>query len=537
MPTPPPRRHPLSAGLVGLLGAALFALLGLVWAWSSPLMGAPDEPAQTVKAVAVARGEWRGDDTQRTAEAGMRTDWVDTTVTVPKGYADLHDLNACYLFQPDKPSGCAPQPVDDESLVDATTYVGTYPPTYYVLVGWPSRFLPAPQGLWAMRLASVVASAAMVGIAVAACRRMGRSGVLGAGVLVALTPVTVHLASVINPNGFEITAAIAVWATAFVVVTGPRAARAHPRSPSGPTAADLARLAVPFVLLAGTRALSPAIAVGILATVALAGLGRDTLGALARRTDARITAAVMAIGAIAGGVWVLWSKVYDSVAGAPTVGLTLGSALRESTSRLPRRLHEMVGYFAWLEVPPPRSLVVLWTILIAGLVIGAMVLGTWRQRGVLIALAAFALAFNVVPEALSAPQQGFIGQGRYALPVAVGVPILAAWIVTARARPGQLWWRRVAIALAVAWALGQSLGLAALLRRHVVGNANDLFAFIGGTGWEPPLPPVLLWVFGVVTALAFATWVVVGARTADPTTAVAITSPPDDLVTTEAPRG
>ena len=82
------------------------------------------------------------------------------------------------------------------------------------------------------------------------------------------------------------------------------------------------------------------------------------------------------------------------------------------------------------------------------------------------------------------------------------------------------------MAVAVAWALGQSLGLAALLRRHVVGNDNDLFAFIGGTGWEPPLPPVVLWVLGVVTALAFATWLVVGARTADPTTAEASSSPP-----------
>ena len=537
MPTPPSRHRPLSPGLAGLSAAALFALLGVMWALSSPLMSAPDEPAQTVKATAVARGEWRGDDTRLTADAPPDANRVDTTVTVPEGYAEVYDLNACYVFQPDKPSGCAPQPVDDENLVDATTYVGTYPPTYYVLVGWPSRFLPASQGLWAMRLASVLASAAMVGIAVAACRRMGRSGLLGAGVLVALTPMTVYFTSVINSNGFEITAAIAVWATAFVVVTGPRAASVHPQSSSGPTAADLARLAVAFVLLAGTRALSPAIAVGILATVALAGLHRHTLGALARRTDARITAAVMAIGAVAAGGWVLWSKVYDSVAGAPIVGLTLGSALRESWSRLPTRLHEMIGYFAWLEVPAPRSLLVLWTILIAGLVIGALVLGTWRQRGVLVALAAFAVAFNVVPEALSASRHGFIGQGRYALPVAVGVPILAAWIVTARAHPGQLWWRRASIVLVSGWALGQSLGQAALLRRHVVGNANDLFAFIGGTGWEPPLPPVLLWVFGIVTALAFATWVVVGARTADPTTAVAITSPPEDLVTTGAPRG
>ena len=522
---------------MGLLAAGLFALLGVVWAMSSPLMGAPDEPDQTVKAVAVARGEWRGEDIQRTSEYELRTSWIDTVVTVPEGYADLNELNACYVFKPDTPSGCAPQPVDDRTLVDATTYVGTYPPTYYVLVGWPSRFLPAPQGIWAMRLASVAASAAMVGLAAAACRRMGRSGVLGAGVLVALTPVTVHLASVINPNGFEITAAIAVWATAFVVVTGPGVSDGDPRSPSGPTTADLARLAFAFVLLAGTRALSPAIAVGILATVALAGLRLDVLEALARRTDARITAAAMTVGAVAASGWVVWSKVYDNVAGAPAVGITLGSALRESWSRLPQRLHEMFGYFGWLEVPAPRALLVLWTTLILVLVVGAFVMGTWRQRGVLVALVAAAVAIHVVPEALSASRQGFIGQGRYALPVAVGVPILAAWIVAVRARGGQLGWRRTATAVAVAWALGQSLGQAALLRRHVVGIENDLFAFVGGTGWEPPLPPVLLWVLGVVTALAFAVWLVVGARTADPTISEEITAPTDELLTTGAPDG
>ncbi|MCU0311990.1 MAG: DUF2142 domain-containing protein [Acidimicrobiales bacterium] len=535
MPTRTPRRHPPSAGTVGLVAAALFALLGVVWAMSSPLMGGPDEPDQTVKAVAVARGEWRGEDIQRTSDYELRTSWIDTVVTVPAGYADLNELNACFVFQPDTPSGCAPQPVDDQTLVDAITYVGTYPPTYYVLVGWPSRFLPAPQGIWAMRLASVAASAAMVGLAAAACRRMGRSGLLGAGVLVALTPVTVHLASVINPNGFEITAAIAVWATAFVVVTGRSDPEADPRSPSGPRTADLARLAVAFVLLAGTRALSPAIAVGILATVALAGLHRDTLGSLARRTDARITAATMAVGAIAAGGWVLWSKAYDSVAGAPAVGITLGSALRESWSRLPHRLHEMFGYFGWLEVPAPRALLVLWTALILVLVVGALAVGTWRHRGVLLALVALAVAIHVVPEALSASRQGFIGQGRYALPVAVGVPILAAWIVAVRARSGQTGWRRTAVAVAVAWALGQSIGLAALLRRHVVGIENDLFAFVGGTGWEPPLPPVLLWLLGAVTAVAFGAWVVVSARTEDPTGDDTITPPSDSFVTTGAP--
>ncbi len=43
------------------------------------------------------------------------------------------------------------------------------------------------------------------------------------GVLVAATPTTIFLASVINPNGLEITAALCLWCSGLILV------RAAPR--------------------------------------------------------------------------------------------------------------------------------------------------------------------------------------------------------------------------------------------------------------------------------------------------------------------
>jgi hypothetical protein len=51
-----------------------------------------------------------------------------------------------------------------------------------------------------------------------------------------------------------------------------------------------------------------------------------------------------------------------------------------------------------------------------------------------------------------------------------------------------------------------ALGQAAVLRRNVVGLTNGFFEFLDGTGWEPPLPPTVLWILGVVAALGFGAW-------------------------------
>ncbi|HEY6532726.1 MAG TPA: hypothetical protein VIY72_10490, partial [Acidimicrobiales bacterium] len=172
---------------------------------------------------------------------------------------------------------------------------------------------------------------------------------------------------------------------------------------------------------------------------------------------------------------------------------------------------------------PPRTLLVLWGVLAGGLLLVALVAGTWRRRAALLALLLASIAFTVVPEALSAAEFGYIWQGRYSLPVATGIPILSAWIV-GRAS----WWRPrlaapITAAVGAIWVLGQLLGQAATLRRYVTGVGRDLFAFLESDGWSPPLDPYLLVGALAVCGLAFVGWAVIAAlpgistETASPT--------------------
>ncbi len=504
MTSPPStiRRPEMSPARFGIVGAVLFALVGIAWSWSSPLLGAPDESAQVIRAAAVARGQLRGDDVTTRSEAPPGENRVDTTFDVPEGYAETGQINNCYIFQPEQPVGCAPQPSGGNDEVRASTYIGTYPPLYYALVGWPTLFMTVPGGLWAMRISSVIVSAALVGLALTAVRRAGARGLVSAGLLIALTPMALFLASVINPSGMEITAAVALWATALAVVVSPfRVSRA-----------DLVRLAVAFVALAACRPLSPVIAVGILASVAIVGGFRERFRSLWIRTDVRWTSGIMAAALVVATGWVVWTNGLSRAAGVPVPGLTLTEALRGSWERLPTRVVEMIGYFAYREVPAPRSLVVLWSVLVVAAVVGAAIVGTWRQRILLAALIVASVVFNVVPEAVSAEEYGFIWQGRYALPVAAGVPILAAWIIGASPRWRARWTVATVGVVGLAWALGQAIGQGSLLRRNAIGLTHPYFSFLGADGWSPPLPIAVLWILLLVTCLLVAGWCTMGAR-------------------------
>ncbi|HEY6533063.1 MAG TPA: DUF2142 domain-containing protein [Acidimicrobiales bacterium] len=519
----PARRRLDTPTAVGVVGALLFFAVAAVWSLASPLMGAPDEPAQTIKAVSVAHGQLRGEDVT-TSIAGPP--WVNGTLSyfdVPADYAAVYDLNACYVTQPEVPAGCAPSPSRADGTSTASTYVGTYPPLYYALVGWPSLVADAPLGLHLIRLASAAVSAALVGLALTAARRTDGGGVVVAGLLVAITPMVIYMASVVNASGMEITSAIALWCTSLALL----------RPADRTTRGDVVRAAIAFCALTSVRGLSPVLAVGVLAAVALTVARRSDLERVRRAPGFVPAAVVSAVVFVLALAYVVWSKAYDAVSGVPITDLTLTDALQASFEQVPYRTRQMVGYFAYLEAPPPVGLLVLWGILVGALVLGALVAGTWRRRMALVGLVLATIVFTVVPEALNASEFGYIWQGRYSLPVATGIPILAAWIL------GRASWWRPALALpataavATLWLVGQTLGLATMLRRYVVGTDRSLFAVLTGDGWAPPLSPVTLLVLMTLAGLAFVTWTMWTATQPGP--GLAPPGPADDQEPTTSP--
>lgn len=480
----------------------IFTVIGCVWALSTPLMAVPDEYAHAIRAASIAQGELlgRGELRDPNGFGERRT----TVVVVPSPYGELETLPACHQFLPEAPASCAPQLGTDTGLVEATTAAGSYPPTYYVLVGWPSRFLSPTASLYAMRLITAVLCGVMLGWALGAVAAIGRNGFAVIGIGLAATPMVFFMAGSINPNGLEIAAALGLWALLLELVVR--------REPV--TTGQWMRLVTTATLLTVARPLGPLFTVGIAVAIVVFVADRDALRRVV--TDRRAWGAAAFLGAV-GILSVLWTvktQAYDSLSAAPHAPIDgPADAFRTSLGQTEYRVRQMIGYFGWLDAPPPFLLEWLWLAGVAVVATLALVVGSMRQRLGVLALLVATIAFPVLSEVQTAEKLGFIWQGRYTLPVGVGVPIVAAWVVGARLRSATTL-RIVASVLAIGVAVGNLAGWATMMTRYHSGSSAPLTSFLHWTNtWNAPLGNIVaaalisaaLLALGVVLATA-ASW-------------------------------
>ena len=450
----------VAAGLVAFLLAALSAV-------ATPLMGLPDEPAHAVHAAAVVRGQVAGRDEVRTDPT---TGWTrtETHVEVPAAYAALPSLPGCFAFHASVPATCAPDvaatPGEEQA---ATTTVGTYDPAWYALVGWPSLVVGPAAGLLGMRVVAAAVFGALVAIAVAALDRAGarRWGLVA--VALSVTPVAVHLGGGINPSGTEIAAGIALWATSAALLAG-----ARERS-------DVVRWAVACVVMAVTRPLGPVIAVGI--PVASLLVLRHDPPAPWDRPDLRGGAGIVSVVAVAALGWSVWRGTLSAFSGFPDPSATGLVAVRRSLGLVPERLVEMVGVLGWADVSLPKVLVGGWLLGVVALVAWGLRHADRRARAWLVVLGLVVLALPVLADVRSAPTIGFVWQGRYTLPIAVGLPLLAGVLLDRRRPVPAHLGGGAALALA-AVGVGHVVALVAVLRRFRVGVDGTVGGALGAPG-------------------------------------------------------
>lgn len=466
--------------VVALLG---FVLTGSAWALGMPAFSGPDEPAHAYRAIAVTSGQLRGPTIDRVEQRPDGSVFRDpaTQVVVPAEFQALADETECFAFDPETSAGCQGPVIPDRDPIAVGTQFGRYPPLYYALVGWPGHALSATPAIHAMRLISVLLCAVPLGLA--AGLLAGRSlRLLGLGL--AATPTLVFLAGTVNPSGPEISLAILLW------VLADRLGRQGVRTPPGVV---LGTAAV-AVLLAAMRPVSPAFVVAIAVATAVRhgrpGLWRD----LWRRTHVRAAVGITVLGVGLSAAWLLLADPFGALIGTSMPGLSTPRAAWHSLSRTPHRIIEMVGVFGWLDTYAHVPVYVVWLAAIAGIVSMAAALGRWRDRAALALVLLGVLFMPVASEALQAPALGFIWQGRYTLPLAVGVPLVAAEVGGARLDVRHA--RRTDLATALLWivlALAHLLAFAAAMRRHLDGLPAPLFGWVDGVGATPVLPaPVLL---------------------------------------------
>jgi hypothetical protein len=456
---------------------ALFATLaGAIWALSSPLMSVPDEPAHVLKAVGIWHGQEKGTRTVGVDPLDPARPYIYYVVKVPESYATVPDLYQCYFQDRNKPASCAPSLGSGTAMREAQPSAGGYPPLYYVIVGWPSRFLPASSGIYLLRIVSVVVCALLFALAFTALRGIVPTWLRLGAVTLAATPEVWFLAGSVNPNGFEIAAGAAAWATLLALTI-----RARRGMPIGTRLCLATALSV--LLLTATRPLSPLLA-GLVVVFVLATSGRTAIGAMWHSRRVRVTFGVITAGIVATAIMIVFSRQLETITG--------GSRLPEyfnAPARLLLLVHvwfaQMVAAFGWLEFGPIATSVYGW--LMAFTLAGGAAFLFGRRREVARAAGVLAMAaFGPVLLQYQALRESgyYVWQGRYFLPIAIGLPFLLVLALRDSSEVKRVRTRFIG-ALVVVTGVAQIVAHTAAARRYAVGDSGRLAYFIDPQ-WSPP---------------------------------------------------
>jgi hypothetical protein len=464
---------------------ALLFVMGASWAVASPLLSGSDEGAHAIKAAAVVRGELRG------ANTGPRgRPWL---VHVPASFAQAQvPLTLCYLYRTGTAGSCGFSVGGPTSIEQVNTQFGGYPPLYYLVVGLPSLAAPSALGLYLMRLVSVAITSAFLASALVSAFSWRRSRMLVLGTGVAIVPTVIYLGAVLNDSGLEISPAICLWVSLLVFVLDP---------PPGGGGRLLTRAGISAGALALARPLSPLWLVVIACTV-LALVSRKRLAAVLRRRDVQAWAAIVAVCTVLAVVWT--TSVGVAVVGRRcpsrcTSPFVTGYVLSHTDSYI----RQMTGLFSYNNVAAPLFTFVLWWTLVAALAAVALVVGRRRQALVLVGLAAATIFLPVAIQVVEAYNYGILWQGRYSLPLATGIPLLAAFIIGRRSPGLELRHRRLATTAIAAIAVGHAGAFIWCLRHFMWGRGQWSFLH---SQWEPPVPGIVLVIAFVAVTSAYAWW-------------------------------
>lgn len=461
------------------LSFGFFVALAVPWALATPLGAAPDEASHITAAAGVVRGQLVG--VERADSAGRHV------LDLPPAYGELEGISSCYRFRPEVSAACA-RPLEDLSAaaVPVETTAGRYNPLYSALVGLPSLLPPSTAALYAMRLASILLASATLAAAVRSVVETARPRWAVLGVAVAVLPMVVFLSATVNPSTVEITAALGLWATLLAALADPHPDLVRRR---------MLRAGVLVALLVNAKALSPVLLAVVVLSVVAVFPWRATRDLV---TDRRAWPglAVGTVGAVAAVAWIVVIGAVARPADPPFPELTPRAAVEQVLLRADPYLANMIGVFGAADAGMPT-----WAYVLGGglvLLLGALALavGIARERLVLLGLAAVVAALPLVLQVPQATQLGLPWQGRYALPVAVGLPVLSGFVLARhRAGLGARLTAGLTLVVAATWAVLQLTGLVSATRRFTVGAAWPWLT-AQDVAWQPPVAEVVILLAG-----------------------------------------
>ncbi len=459
-------------------GVAMFALMA-VWSLMTPLFSGPDEPANYIKSAAVIRGEWVGSEFPPSLQMSYWTTYVHvnpqfgTPNLIPWQFASFPDRPGYDIAIEDAPANDVP----------TWTNMGRYPVLPFIFSGVGTLLGPHDMSARVARLMTSTICAALLAIAAFAMRRRQLSSV---GVLMAVVPGTIFLASTMNPSAIEICAAILFWAVAPIVVSGALEK----------WSSMIFAMSGLFLIL--TRPLGPAFYVVIILLCYFATPDRLKSVQLARMYWRVFSLHLVAVLFAVWWYLAIYSFHLSSKVSAGLPSISVRSQIETALRHIPTLLDQAVGNFGWLDSPMPRGALIVTAIAIL-LLIGRGLISMTKREMLASSVLVVATVLLVVAQDLNyySLLRNFGSQGRHIVPLLVGLPIIAASSFS--------WKREWEMTTVCVWGIVMIWAGLGALRRYTVGiNGDNAMEMFSDRAWSPVLgfwPTVMMLILSTMAVV------------------------------------
>ncbi|WP_309110151.1 DUF2142 domain-containing protein [Saccharothrix sp.] len=405
-----------SGARLWLLAFIGFWLLHAGWAFAAPFDGPPDEEQHALRAAAIMNG----DIFSREGNGQLVPQSLDKNNKLENG---VLRHRSCFPMQVTVPASCTEEPGGDRTLVVRYVSEARFNPVYYAVVGWPLKFWPEWRGIMLSRLISAGLMAAMLACAVVGAVRWTRHRALLAGIVVAVTPMTAHLAGSINPNGIEITAGLCLGVALIALL--------HERGGGPVNKAAVALAAVSSAVIVTPR-FSGVMWLCVIAFALLVPVRWQRVKELVRTRAVQVGLGAVVLAGIASVLWTFTNGTAEVA--PPRYDYQYKDVLKVALLDFwPNLANQMVGVMGWAETLMPRLIYVVWFAALGVLILGGFIVGGRVDRWRMIALFFGTFTPLLAAELYLINQTGWFNQGRYFLPGAVVLPLLGAHILAKNA--------------------------------------------------------------------------------------------------------
>lgn len=479
----------------------LVTLLSAMWGLANAPFAGPDEYVHVIRAHALDHGQITGDTpsaraTDALRQRGERTDVL--TVRAP----EIYPRSVCFAFRPDVSAACL-EFTGSRDDADAEIYTARHPPAYYALVGvvsWLER--PGPGAVYLMRLIGAFITGAFAATAITAMRRFKEPRLVAVGFLFAFTPMVLFVSGVVNPSVPEIAASLALWVCGLALVAGSREQVDN-------------RLVTAVGIAACTLALSRQLGplwIGLIALTMLGMTNRRLLTNLIRSNWARLWGGLIVVSSVAQLAWDALVKPLDVASPGGRRQFDTSEVLRNAFGASFHRAREMIGIFGWIDTPSPTLTWLPWIAMVGFLFFLAVM---WARRRDVRILIGLVVATIVLPALIESTQYGTAGgaiwQGRYTLPLAIGIPIVATTALASIERGRQIVTKRFVLTAGIVVCVAQILAFAQNLRRYTVGYNGEI-QYWRHPEWSPPVSPLLLTIAYAIVFIGFVAYLFAAAH-------------------------